>query len=215
MHSFLPPAGADMYGQHIRSRFKVINAAGLTSIVCALLLCAADVQGQVTVQLPNVQTFNVNTSVSVPDRGSVLLGGVSSARDSRFTPGFSPFGSSIGTERNASSMRATVTIHDFEEMEAELARQAEAIRYQLQVRTNTVPLKNPNAERAYLSLMRRAGQPDDSATPAPSPLQRVIVDLDPQRSDRSTTRLPPASPVNRIWNQQAITRGAAQSRTGR
>ncbi len=78
------------------------------------------------VQLPTFSFFGVNTTVSVPDRGSVYMGGVNraaSARNEFGTPllPFRPFkNTAIGSERSASSIRVSVFIHDFEAMEAEL-----------------------------------------------------------------------------------------------
>ena len=94
-------------------------------LLSALLLPAVSVQAQnVVVQQPVVQQFGVNTAVSVPDRGSMFLGGVSSAADSRTSYGFGPWrGSSLGTGRSASSVETHVWIHDFETMDQMLLNQ--------------------------------------------------------------------------------------------
>jgi hypothetical protein len=93
-------------------------------IVVAVGLFAAGVTTasaqSITVQQPVVQTFSVDTVVTVPDRGSTLLGSMSSAGDSRSQYGFNPFGSSIGGYRNHSSAHATVYIHDFAAMDEAL-----------------------------------------------------------------------------------------------
>jgi hypothetical protein len=73
-----------------------------------------------TVQQPVVSTFSVGTSVSVPDRGSAFLGGVGSARSSRTTTGPLRNGSSIGLERQASSVSTSVYIHDLRAMDEAL-----------------------------------------------------------------------------------------------
>ena len=67
------------------------------------------------VQLPVVDVNSVQTTVSVPDRGSVMLGGVSRAATSSKRFAFTPFYSSIGQSYSNSSQRVYVTIHDFEE----------------------------------------------------------------------------------------------------
>lgn len=90
-------------------------------MVAFLVACAtrsADAQA-VSVQLPRQDVFSVGTVVSVPDRGGVYLGGVKRAADSRSQYGFGPLraGSSIGSERSASSLSAHVYIHDFDEMD--------------------------------------------------------------------------------------------------
>lgn len=81
---------------------------GLTNVAWA--------QG-LTVQQPVVSTFSVGTSVSVPDRGSALLGGVGSARSSRSTTGPFRSGSSLGLERQAGSVSTSVYIHDLRAMD--------------------------------------------------------------------------------------------------
>ena len=75
---------------------------------------------QVTVQQPVVSTNSVRTSVSVPDRGSALLGGVSSAQSARSSYGPLRSGSSIGLSRSASSMSTSVYIHDLHAMDEAL-----------------------------------------------------------------------------------------------
>lgn len=78
-----------------------------------LVMMAHSVYGQnVTVQQPVVSSFGVNISVSVPDRGEMLLGGVSRAVDARNSFGFSRPGSSVGLERQASTASVRVWIHD-------------------------------------------------------------------------------------------------------
>lgn len=75
---------------------------------------------QVTVQQPVVESFSVGTSVSVPDRGSMRLGGVSSAASGRFRTGPIPAGSALGLSRQSSSASAQVFIHDIEAIDAAL-----------------------------------------------------------------------------------------------
>jgi Flp pilus assembly secretin CpaC len=84
-----------------------------------------------TVQLPTFEFFTVNTTVSVPDGGTALLGGVNSyaaGRDSAGVPMLGkipfagrPFGSrSIGSSATASNVTATARIIILEEEEAKL-----------------------------------------------------------------------------------------------
>ena len=75
---------------------------------------------QVTVQQPAVQTFGVGTSVSVPDRGRMYLGGVSSGRSARSTYGPLRSGTSLGSEYSGSSMSVGVYIHDLRAMDEAL-----------------------------------------------------------------------------------------------
>jgi hypothetical protein len=114
-------------------------------------LLSSAASAQITVQQPVVQTFSVDTVVVVPDRGSTFLGGVSSGRETSSQFGFSPLGSSIGLERNHSAASASVYIHDFEAMDRALldaAASSSALDPQL---------RNPLAERAWQSLMKRHG----------------------------------------------------------
>lgn len=79
----------------------------------------ATVRGQ-AVQLPSYSVFGTRTTVSVPDRGSVYLGGVNRARSGRneFGAPLLPFGNrSIGLDRSATSARVSVYIHDFQAMD--------------------------------------------------------------------------------------------------
>lgn len=80
-----------------------------------------------TVQLPTYRTFGVRTAVTVPDRGSVYLGGINRAYSGRneFGTPLLPFGNrSFGTQRSASGVSVSVYIHDFEELERELLSRA-------------------------------------------------------------------------------------------
>jgi hypothetical protein len=75
------------------------------------------------VQLPTYSFFSVNTTVTVPDRGSAALGGVNRAAEGRNEFGtpllpFRPFRNvGIGRETSASGMWVTATIHDFDAMD--------------------------------------------------------------------------------------------------
>ncbi len=80
-----------------------------------------------TVQLPTYSFFGVGTSVSVPDRGSAYLGGVTRASSgvSEFGVPLTPFRNrSFGSERSVANMSVSVYIHDFEAMEETILRQA-------------------------------------------------------------------------------------------
>jgi hypothetical protein len=84
------------------------------------------------VQLPTYSFFSTSTTVSVPDRGSVYMGGVKRART-----GMNEFGTpllptrpfrnrAIGSERSASGVSVSVRIHDFEAMDEFLLNQPTA-----------------------------------------------------------------------------------------
>jgi hypothetical protein len=88
-----------------------------TFVCLAIIVPSRPADAQfVTVQQPVVQQFQVQTVVSVPDRGSVLLGSV--ARGTTFgrsTGG--GFGSTRSGEAMTSGVSAHVWIHDFDEMD--------------------------------------------------------------------------------------------------
>jgi hypothetical protein len=83
-------------------------------------------QGAAVVQLPSYSTFGLNTSVSVPDRGSVSLGGIG-----RSSIGSTAFGPSLGLRnrgfgRNLSGSVTSVraTIHDFDALDRAMLERA-------------------------------------------------------------------------------------------
>lgn len=98
-----------------------------TTLAAMTCLWAATASAQsIVVQQPVVDVFSVGTVVTVPDRGSITLGGISSARDARTWNGFGLPGSSLGLERSHSSVSASVSIHDFAAMDEALLREAAA-----------------------------------------------------------------------------------------
>lgn len=82
-----------------------------------LLLNAASLQAQITVQQPVVRTTSVGTTVSVPDRGRVFLGGVSSADSFRQNYGPLPSGTTRGFGLSGGSMSASVYVIDLQAMD--------------------------------------------------------------------------------------------------
>lgn len=76
----------------------------------------------IAVQQPVLQDFSVDTTVTVPDRGTSLLGSVSSGAAGRTTYGFGPLrnGSSRGYSLSNSSVTTTVYIHDLRAMDEAL-----------------------------------------------------------------------------------------------
>jgi len=98
-----------------------------------LFLSVADAapaqQPGTVVQLPTFSAFSVGTTVSVPDRGSVFLGGIGRASSGRSESGvpllpLRPFrNSSISAARSASGAQVTVTIHDFDALDPYLRSQ--------------------------------------------------------------------------------------------
>lgn len=85
--------------------------------VTTLLGSSPILNAQITVQQPVVRSTSVGTTVSVPDRGSVLLGGVTSAEASRQSYGPLRTGTSRGYSLSASSVSASVRIIDLQAMD--------------------------------------------------------------------------------------------------
>ena len=77
----------------------------LSAGMLAGLVSPAVAQLPATVQLPSFSYFGVDTSVSVPDRGSISLGGVgrSSSGSTAFGPVLGPRWPSFGRQIGASS----------------------------------------------------------------------------------------------------------------
>ena len=94
---------------------------------------------QFVIQQPIVQQFGVQTSVVVPDRGFLFLGGVSRAAHSRYSPGlfgpgfFGPVGpcgcrgSSYGFDYQATSLSVGVSILDLAEMDRQVLAEADGM----------------------------------------------------------------------------------------
>ena len=78
------------------------------------------------VQQPVIRRFAVDTVVSIPDRGSLLLGSFSSAASGRTVYGPLPYGSAVGLSRSHASLSAHVWILDFDAMDEIVLRQARA-----------------------------------------------------------------------------------------
>jgi Flp pilus assembly secretin CpaC len=119
------------------SLLRITFALALT----AILTTSATAQLNSTIQLPSFGFTTVATTVSVPDRGSVQLGGINrhrSGRNQLGTPlvGRLPFfgrpfnNVAFGTEHEALNMGVSAYIHDFEAMEESLMAQATANRRQ-------------------------------------------------------------------------------------
>ncbi|MFN0196915.1 MAG: hypothetical protein ACKVT0_09215 [Planctomycetaceae bacterium] len=102
-----------------RSRKTLRNRQILSIMVfVGVLIVRGVVSGQeVAIQQPVVSNFSVNTTVSVPDRGGIYLGGVGQAGNSRKSFGFSRPGTSTGTFTQGSSASAHVWIHDLDAMD--------------------------------------------------------------------------------------------------
>jgi hypothetical protein len=133
-------------------------------LACLSLACwaggagnAVAQQGATTVQLPTFSFFSINTTVTVPDRGSVYLGGVNRAAEGRneFGTPLLPFrplrNVGIGREMSASGMWVTATIHDFDAMD----------RYLLSAPTQSTASRLPPLGRSQVAALGHALLPRD------------------------------------------------------
>jgi hypothetical protein len=77
------------------------------------------------VQQPVVRSFSVGTSVDVPDRGEVLLGGVGRAAEARSFLGPSPGRGASARSVSSSSISVRVFVHDFEALDAAVLNAAQ------------------------------------------------------------------------------------------
>lgn len=127
----------------------------------------------VTVQQPVVQQFGVNTAVSVPDHGSILLGSVSSAQSFGRSRGFARPSSNVSGAPNHGGARVRVQIHDLEAMDkavlAAAARQSDgqhttnlsgmaATAHRSLLKRHARQIEAPPAHAAELSTVRRFGR---------------------------------------------------------
>lgn len=89
--------------------------------------------GATTVQLPTFNMFTISTTVLVPDRGSMSLGGSGGSRSASHSNGGPGFANRAGgSSSGASSLSVGVQVHDLAAMdqalldEAKKAKQSEA-----------------------------------------------------------------------------------------
>ena len=125
------------------SRRRIIVLTGLP----LLGWCAAAPAQNITVQQPAFGVNSVATTVSIPDRGGVILGGVSRGAASRSQYGPLRSGYGVGTAYEASATSAHVFIHDLREMDAAALAAAPRI--------DRRTVLEPGAEHAYRSLFSR------------------------------------------------------------
>ena len=106
-----------------------ITVLAISSAICTTVM--AQNAPASAVQLPTFGYNTVNTTVSVPDRGGVYMGGIKRSSSGRTESGapLLPFKNrSIGNQTSATSFSSHVYIHDFEAMdEAALNAGAAAI----------------------------------------------------------------------------------------
>ncbi len=133
-----------------------ILLASLTAFVGLAGLDACSALAQLTIQQPVFGVNSTATTVSVPDRGRALLGGVSRAGESRNS--FGPFrsGTNTGMFREGSSTSVSVTIHDFDEMDRMLLGQAAS--------GTSTARSSPRGNDPYQELLARSQRRGVAAT---------------------------------------------------
>ncbi len=123
-----------MFGQKIMSSNSI--PALLLGVAASVIFSTGQTTEAQVVQLPTLNVFNINTAVSVPDGGVMLLGGVSGGShglNSRGVPGLSvvplanrPFrNQGYGSTRFSRNASVSVTIISMREQEAEVLAEAE------------------------------------------------------------------------------------------
>ena len=85
--------------------------------VTVIFLVGQSAFAQLGVQQPVVGVTSVQTTVSVPDRGTTFIGGVSSAQSGRSQYGPLRSGTSTGLSRQSTSISTRVHIIDLNEMD--------------------------------------------------------------------------------------------------
>ncbi len=138
---------------------------GLAPALVVAWAGVASAQQATAVQLPTLSYFSAGTTVSVPDRGSVFLGGVSRAASGRneFGVPLSPFrNQSFGMERSASGLWVSAYIHDFQAMDEYLLGQPSP-RSQASSALRTLPGPVESTSRGPALVVQT------SAMPAPVP----------------------------------------------
>lgn len=113
--------------------------------LCLVLIPSGMASAQV-VQQPVVGSFGVATTVSVPDGGQALLGSIGTAGSGRTLTGPFRSGTNYGMFGAHSSASVSVTVHDFEAMDALLLGTAES---------SERGVTESRATQAWQSLTRR------------------------------------------------------------
>lgn len=138
-------------------------------------LLSSPAQAQVTrIQQPIVQQFSAGTTVTVPDRGTALLGGISSGRTSSRRWGPFRRGSIYGQEFQSTTSSVSVYIHDFEAMDRMLLNSAPRV------------LRNPEVSDNSQHWQHQLFNRDDNRT-APDDAQRKS-DSDAKRSRQNKAK---------------------------
>lgn len=110
---------ADNLSQRVKLNESFANMRSVLQVAFAITLLESTsvVNAQISVQQPVVRSTSIGTTVSVPDRGSVFLGGVNSAAASRQSYGPLRTGDNRGLSLSSSSAAVSVRIIDLHAMD--------------------------------------------------------------------------------------------------
>lgn len=144
-------------------RIPHVATGGTFAIVMLTIMATGSTawSQNLTIQQPVIQTFSVNTTVSVPDRGGMSLGGVGRAGASRQSFGFSRPGTSTGKFMEGTSTSVHVWIHDLREMDRMVLESAER---QSPYRSERSYPMSPNAAHAANVLRKRHAEKQAETT---------------------------------------------------
>lgn len=182
--------------------------AGSTVAFFTLVFLGVSSARAQVVQLPTFRVFSMSTTVSVPDRGSAYLGGISGSsmhRRERGLPGLGhvPFAGrafgnrAIGGHTRSSGVRVSASIHDFEAMEEDLLRQASPVG-----RRATAAAQSPDvAGRSSIAELRRQAAADERA-------EQVAAEQDFERGRDLLNQ--GRTDVAKVYFQRAAKRGNAE-----
>ena len=128
-------------------------------LIAILLLVGRTSFAQQVIQQPVVATTAVSTTVSVPDRGSALVGGVSSVQSGRAQYGPLRSGTNTGISRQATSITTHVYIHDLQAMEEALL--------------NSGPSESTTAKSSIGPKLVRSKEREQPVEPVASPAEKA------------------------------------------
>lgn len=152
------------------------------AVSCCMLICLMTVHVEVTeaqavrIQQPIVQQYSVGTTLTVPDRGSALLGGIQSgAMHSRQSGPFRR-GSTYGHSFQSSTSSVGVYIHDFEAMDQMLLNSAPRV-----VRDSR---KSPTAHQHWRNQLLNQTAGTQSADRTPSNIISNATEIRQSKAER-------------------------------
>ncbi len=154
--------------------FPLFYLAGLLALSFHGFIAADHARGQV-VQLPSAGTFNLSTSVAVPDSGSASLGSSGFGRSGSAGRGPLGLGSSYGSNLGGSGVSVRATVIDLAELDSMIRSQSgknptspmlHSADPREPIHVRTAPRRrNDSPEYDYLAALSRNGNVVDSFDP--------------------------------------------------